>query len=156
MRSVVVWVCMLLLLGLVAGIAAAKDAAPAAADPALEAQVRRIGAELRCLVCQNQTLAESDAGLAQDLREQMRVLLRQGADDAQVRRYMTDRYGDFVLYRPPLKATTVVLWLGPAALLAGGLAALALLLRCRGRLADAEFEPDDFEPEGFESDDLDA
>jgi cytochrome c-type biogenesis protein CcmH len=145
MRSVVVCICVLLLLGLAAGIAAAKDAAPAAADPALEAHVRRIGAELRCLVCQNQTLAESDAGLAQDLREQMRVLLRQGADDAQVRRYMTERYGDFVLYRPPLKAATVVLWLGPAALLAGGLAALALLLRRHSRLADAEFEPDDFD-----------
>ena len=155
MRSVIVWICVLLLLGLAAGIAAAKDAAPAAADPALEAQVRRIGAELRCLVCQNQTLADSDAGLAQDLREQMRVLLRQGADDAQVRRYMTDRYGDFVLYRPPLKATTVVLWLGPAALLAGGLAALALLLRRRSRLADADFEPDDLDvvdAEGAEPD----
>ena len=122
--------------------AAAKDAPPAAADPAIEAHMLRIADELRCLVCQNQTLAASDASLAQDLREQMRTMLRQGADDAQVRAFMTDRYGDFVLYRPPLKATTLALWLGPGALLAGGLATLALVLRRRSRLGDAHFEPD--------------
>src|SRR5260221_14766513 len=128
-----------LLLGCAALVAVAKDAPPAAADPALEAQVQRIAAELRCLVCQNQTLADSDASLAQDLRAQMRTMLRQGADDAQVRRFMTDRYGDFVLYRPPLKATTLPLWLAPGGLLAGGLAALFVVLRRRSRLSDAQF-----------------
>ncbi|MEP7099546.1 MAG: cytochrome c-type biogenesis protein [Burkholderiales bacterium] len=134
-----------LLLGCAALAASAKEAAPVAADPALEAQVQRIAAELRCLVCQNQTLADSDASLARDLRAQMRTMLRQGADDAQVRRYMTDRYGDFVLYRPPLKATTLPLWLAPGALLAAGLTALFVVLRRRSRLADAQFES---EPQG--------
>jgi cytochrome c-type biogenesis protein CcmH len=119
-----------------------REAAPSVADPALEAQVLRIAAELRCLVCQNQTLAESDASLAQDLRSRMRTMLRAGADDAEVRRYMTDRYGDFVLYRPPLKASTLPLWFGPGLLLAGGLATLFGVLRRRGRLGDAQFEPD--------------
>lgn len=138
-----------LVLALTALAAAAKEAVPEAADPALEARMNRITSELRCLVCQNQTLADSDASLAQDLRAQMRTMLRQGADGAQVRRYMTERYGDFVLYRPPLKATTLALWLGPGALLAGGLATLALVLRRRGRLGDAQFDADpDPEPEG--------
>ena len=105
----------------------------------------RIASELRCLVCQNQSLADSDASLAQDLRAQMRLLLRRGTDDAQVRRFMTDRYGDFVLYRPPLKATTLPLWFGPGVLLAGGLATLLLLLRRRGRLGDASFESNDID-----------
>jgi cytochrome c-type biogenesis protein CcmH len=120
----------------------AKDAALAASDPALEAKMLSIAQELRCLVCQNQTLAASDADLAQDLREQMRVMLRQGADADQIRRFMTDRYGDFVLYRPPVKATTLALWFGPAALLLGGLMALLVVLVRRDRLSDEHFEPD--------------
>src|SRR5436190_15803431 len=89
-----------------ASAALANDAAPAAADPALEARMTRITAELRCLVCQNQTIADSNADLAQDLRRQVREMLRKGDDDAKIIQYMTDRYGDFVLYRPPVKATT--------------------------------------------------
>jgi cytochrome c-type biogenesis protein CcmH len=114
-------------------------------EAALDARVTQIAQELRCLVCQNQTLADSDASLARDLRAQIRTLLREGADDAQVRRYMTDRYGDFVLYRPPLKATTLPLWLAPVALLAAGLAVLFGVLRRRARLDDAQFES---EPQG--------
>ena len=143
------WVAWLLALCAVAAFA--KDAPPVAADPALEARMLDIAAELRCLVCQNQTLADSDASLAQDLREQIRALLRQGADAAQVRRFMTERYGDFVLYRPPLRASTLALWLGPGLLLAGGLATLASVLRRRARLGDAHFEADradELEPEG--------
>jgi cytochrome c-type biogenesis protein CcmH len=139
------------LLALCAVAAFAKDAPPVALDPALEARMLSIASELRCLVCQNQTLADSDASLAQDLREQIRALLRQGADSAQVRRFMTDRYGDFVLYRPPLQASTLALWLGPGLLLAGGLATLASVLHWRARLSDAHFEPDrsdGLEPEG--------
>ena len=135
--------CIGLLLGLGALAAGANEAAPAAADPVVEAKMLNIAAELRCLVCQNQTLTDSDASLAQDLRAQMRVMLRGGADAAQVRRFMTDRYGDFVLYRPPLKAATLPLWFGPGAMLAAGLAALALVLRRRSRLSDALFEPDE-------------
>jgi cytochrome c-type biogenesis protein CcmH len=121
----------------------AKEAAPLAADPALEARVLNITAELRCLVCQNQTIADSHSGLAEDLRSQVREQLRQGASDAQVVQFMTDRYGDFVLYRPPFKASTALLWIGPMALLAIGLGALVLVLRRRAKLAPDRFEPDD-------------
>ena len=131
-----------LLLCLLAAHAGANEAAPASADPALEARVMQIAAELRCLVCQNQTLADSNAGLALDLREQMRTMLREGADAAQVRRFMTDRYGDFVLYRPPLKATTLALWFGPLALLIGGIGVLWAVLRRRNRLGAEHFEPE--------------
>src|SRR5512134_3812499 len=92
------------------------DAAPAADDPVLEARVLRIAGELRCLVCQNQTIADSHADLAQDLRRQVREMIRQGKSDAEIIDYMTARYGDFVLYRPPLKSTTALLWFGPALL----------------------------------------
>jgi len=138
-------VLMLVLLGLYASAAGAKEAPPAAADPELESRMQRIASELRCLVCQNETLAASHASLAEDLREQMRVMLRQGSSDDEVRRFMTDRYGDFVLYRPPLKSTTLALWFGPLALLAIGLAVLAIVLRRRSRLGDEHFEPDDLD-----------
>jgi cytochrome c-type biogenesis protein CcmH len=133
---VTVFVCLL------AASAGANEAVPASADPALEARVMQIAAELRCLVCQNQTLADSNASLALDLREQMRTMLRDGADADQVRRFMTDRYGDFVLYRPPLKATTLALWFGPLALLLGGLWVLFVVLRRRNRLGAEHFEPE--------------
>src|SRR6476659_4601900 len=100
----------------------AKEAAPEAADPALEARMVRIASELRCLVCQNQTIADSNAALAVDLRREARALLKQGKSDDVVVAYMTARYGDFVLYRPPLKATTMLLWFGPAVMLLGGAA----------------------------------
>jgi cytochrome c-type biogenesis protein CcmH len=120
----------------------AKEAAPEAADPALEARMVRITSELRCLVCQNQTIADSNASLAVDLRREARALIKQGKSDAEVVDYMTARYGDFVLYRPPVKPTTLLLWLGPALLLAVGGTALTLSLRRRARLADDRFEPD--------------
>src|SRR5450631_499223 len=107
-------------LALLAVVAIAKEAAPEAADPALEARMTRITSELRCLVCQNQTIADSNAELAADLRRETRELLKQGKSDAEVVDYMTARYGDFVLYRPPLRATTLLLWFGPALMLAGG------------------------------------
>lgn len=113
-----------------------------ATDPALEARMLAITGELRCLVCQNQTIADSHADLAVDLRQEVREMLQRGQTPEQIRRYMTDRYGDFVLYRPPLKATTAVLWLAPAALLAIALFALAVVIRRRARLADDAFEPE--------------
>ena len=121
----------------------AKEAAPVAADPALEARVLRISAELRCLVCQNQTIADSNADLANDLRRQVREMLAKGQSDQQVIDYMTQRYGDFVLYRPPLKSTTLLLWAGPMLLLIGGLATLALVLRRRSRMPDSAFDRDE-------------
>src|SRR3954451_19445874 len=100
--------------------AVAKEAAPESSDPALEARMVRITSELRCLVCQNQTIADSNASLAVDLRRETREMLKQGKSDAEVVDYMTARYGDFVLYRPPLRATTVLLWFGPMLLLGIG------------------------------------
>ena len=123
--------------------ACARDAPPEAADPALEARMVRITSELRCLVCQNQTIADSNAGLAVDLRRETRELLKQGKSDAEVVDYMTARYGDFVLYRPPLRATTVLLWFGPALLLVVGGTVLVLTLRRRSRMAADAFDPDD-------------
>jgi cytochrome c-type biogenesis protein CcmH len=122
---------------------AAKEAAPEAADPALEARMVRITSELRCLVCQNQTIADSNASLAVDLRREARELLKQGKSDAEVVDYMTARYGDFVLYRPPMRATTLLLWFGPALMLAGGAAVLVIVLRRRSRMAADAFDADD-------------
>jgi cytochrome c-type biogenesis protein CcmH len=136
---------LLLLLLLSCTGAWAKEAAPVAADPALEARVMSVAAELRCLVCQNQTIADSHSGLAEDLRNQVREQLRTGASDEQVVQFMTDRYGDFVRYRPAWKGSTVLLWLGPAVFLIAGLGALALVLRRRSKLAADQFEPDDDE-----------
>jgi cytochrome c-type biogenesis protein CcmH len=126
----------LLLLALLAAPLAAKEAAPAAADPVLEKRVMALAEELRCLVCQNQTLAESNAPLAEDLRNQVRERMRKGESDREVVDFLVERYGDFVLYRPPLKATTVLLWFGPLLLLVGGLA--VLLRRVRRRRAAGE------------------
>ena len=109
----------------------AGEAAPAAADPALEARVMAVATELRCLVCQNQTLADSNAPLAVDLRDQIREQMQQGASERDIVDYMVARYGDFVRYRPPLKATTVLLWAGPALLMLAGFAALYYRLRRR-------------------------
>ena len=101
----------------------------------LEKRVQRLSEELRCLVCQNQSLADSNADLAVDLKNQVREKLKQGASDKDVINFMTERNGDFVLYRPPMKATTILLWFGPALLMIGGL--IALFLRLRRRAADA-------------------
>jgi cytochrome c-type biogenesis protein CcmH len=113
----------------------AVQAPSPAPDPILEKRVLAIAEELRCLVCQNQTIADSDAALAVDLRKQVREKLAQGLSDRDVTNFMVERYGDFVLYRPPVKTTTWLLWFGPFLLLAGGLIGLGLKLK---RRADAE------------------
>jgi cytochrome c-type biogenesis protein CcmH len=128
----------------------AKEARPEAVDPALEARMVRITSELRCLVCQNQTIADSNAALAVDLRREARELLRQGKSDSEVVDYMTARYGDFVLYRPPLRATTVLLWFGPALMLVGGAVVLVVVLRRRSRLGADAFEADDLDDDDAE------
>ena len=107
----------------------AKDAPPAADDPALEKRVLHVSSELRCLVCQNQTLADSNAPLAVDLRNQIREQLRRGASERDVVDYLVARYGDFVRYRPPFKGATALLWIGPFLLLALGAWLLARRLR---------------------------
>lgn len=131
-----------------AGMACANEAAPASDDPVLEARMLKLTSELRCLVCQNQTIADSHAGLAVDLRNQVREMLKRGDSDQQITDYMTARYGDFVLYRPPVNAKTALLWFGPGLLLIGGLATLFVILRRRTRM-----DPALFEPEPDESDD---
>ena len=126
-----------------AGGASAHEAAPAATDPVLEARMTQIASELRCLVCQNQTIADSHADLAVDLRRQVREMLAKGSTDDQIVSYMTDRYGDFVRYRPALKATTLLLWFGPGAMLLAGFVMLARVMRRRARAGAELFEPDD-------------
>ncbi|MEP7302533.1 MAG: cytochrome c-type biogenesis protein [Caldimonas sp.] len=121
----------------------AREAIPEAADPALEARMVRITSELRCLVCQNQTIADSNASLAVDLRREARALLSQGKSDAEVIQFMTARYGDFVLYRPPLKATTFMLWFGPALMLAVGATVLVVVLSRRRHMSADAFDDDD-------------
>jgi cytochrome c-type biogenesis protein CcmH len=104
----------------------AAPAVPTDMDPVKAARAVKLAEKLRCLVCQNQTIADSNAELANDLRTQIREQIAAGKSDEQILEYMTNRYGDFVLYQPPFKATTLLLWLGPAILLLGG---LAILLR---------------------------
>ena len=122
---------MSLLYGAIALNASAKEATPLAADPALEARVMVIAEELRCLVCQNETIAASHADLAVDLRKQIRQKLTEGQSNQQILDFMVERYGDFVLYRPPLKTSTVLLWVGPFVLLAISFGVLGVNIRRR-------------------------
>jgi cytochrome c-type biogenesis protein CcmH len=129
---------------LLAGAAAAAnmDPVPPSADnatgmSALDVRLKRLESELRCLVCQNQTLADSSAGLADDLRREVRALALAGKSDDDIKGYLVARYGDFVLYKPPVKPITWILWFGPFALLAGGGAIWWVVLRRRARAATA-------------------
>ena len=136
----------LLLLWLAAAaIAWAAEAPPAADDPALEKRVSELAAELRCLVCQNQSLADSNAPLAVDLRNQIRERMQQGESEGQIVDFMVARYGEFVLYRPPMKAATLVLWFGPALLVAAGLYLLFAHVRRRRTAGAAELSAADRE-----------
>lgn len=116
-------------------LALAREALPLAADPGLDARVMHIAEELRCLVCQNETLADSQADLAVDLRQQIAGLLRQGATEPQVRDYMVQRYGEFVRYRPAFGPSTALLWTGPFLLL--GLVAVWVGRHLRRRRPEA-------------------
>ena len=115
----------------IASVSVAKEAVPTAEDPELEKRVNEIAAELRCLVCQNQTIADSHAALAVDLKNQVREMVREGKTRDDVVDYMVARYGDFVRYRPPVKPETYLLWVGPFLLLAGGLLLLMVNLKKR-------------------------
>jgi cytochrome c-type biogenesis protein CcmH len=108
---------LLILLALLSNIAFAGEAKPLADDPVLEARLKAMSQELRCLVCQNTTLADSSAPLAEDLRNEIREQLRAGKSDKEVIDYLVARYGDFVLYRPPVNNETALLWFGPFLLL---------------------------------------
>lgn len=122
------------------GVGFGADAAASATEtPELDLRVQRVSAELRCLVCQNQTIADSNAPLAEDLRREVRDMLGRGSSEQDVRDFMVQRYGDFILYRPPIKGTTLALWIGPFILLAVG---IWLLMRiARARRAGTEAHP---------------
>jgi cytochrome c-type biogenesis protein CcmH len=111
----------------------AIDTGSAFEDPAQQARYERLTSELRCLVCQNQTIADSNAELAQDLRRQTRNMIRDGKTDAEITQFMTERYGDFVLYRPPLKPTTWLLWGAPVILLLFGAIAAVIVISRKSR-----------------------
>lgn len=122
----------------------AKDAAPLAEDEAVEKRLVVIAEELRCLVCQNESLAGSRADLAEDLRREVRGLIKEGKSDQEIKDFLVSRYGDFVLYRPPVKSTTWLLWAGPFVLLVVGIGALIAYLRRRGtHVAPTELSAED-------------
>ena len=115
-------------------LAQAGEAVPTAQDPALEKRVMALSHNLRCLVCQNQTIADSNAELAVDLRNQVREKLRQGESEEEILKYMVNRYGDFVLFKPMVKSITWLLWFGPLLLVALGLGVMIVMLRQRRRM----------------------
>ena len=120
------------------GSAVAREALPLAPDAVTEKRLVEISSELRCLVCQNESLAASNAELAHDLRREIRAQVKDGKSDSEIMAFMVERYGDFVRYRPPLKASTLLLWFGPGLLLVAGLTTLLLTLRRRNRaISDA-------------------
>jgi cytochrome c-type biogenesis protein CcmH len=138
MKSLVSILLMLACYGLMA-----NEAAPLAEDPVVEQRLIGISEEMRCLVCQNESLAGSRSDLANDLRAQIRSMIKAGKGDAEIRQYMVDRYGDFVLYRPPVKPTTWLLWLGPFTILVVGIIGLLMYLRRRNTSMDSRTLSDD-------------
>ena len=136
------WLLVIILL--IPSLAAAKEARPLADNPQVEARLKHLAVELRCLVCQNQTLADSNAPLAEDLRREIREMIAKNMSDRDIIDFLVARYGDFVLYRPPLKPTTTLLWLGPFLLLIAGATALVLALRRRQKkLADVSLSEEE-------------
>jgi cytochrome c-type biogenesis protein CcmH len=109
----------------------AEEARPLAEDPAMEQRLARLAQDLRCLVCQNESLAGSRADLAEDLRREIRALMRAGKSDEDVVAFLTERYGDYILYRPPLRTETWLLWFGPLLILMAGGTGLFVYLRRR-------------------------
>lgn len=123
----------LIFLSIVLSPSYASDAPFASSDPLLEKRVMAVAEELRCLVCQNQTIADSHAELAIDLKNQVREMLVKGKSEEEIKRYMVERYGDFVLYRPQVRSTTWILWAGPFVLLLAGLCFLVVRIQNRSR-----------------------
>ncbi len=126
---------------LVTALLFAAACSTAYADAALDARLKNLEEELRCLVCQNQTLADSTAPLAEDLRKEVRELAQQGKSDNEIKQYLVARYGDFVLYKPPVKSTTLLLWFGPFAFLLGGGVVWYMVLRRRARKGGGDEPP---------------
>lgn len=134
---------MLTLLCLLPLSAFAEEAKDLAKDPAVEKRLVALAQDLRCLVCQNESLASSHADLAEDLRQEVREMIKKGMTDQQIKDYLVARYGDFVLYKPPVKRYTLLLWFGPFALLLAGAGILYYQIRKRRSLApEAGLSPD--------------
>ena len=133
LRALIVTFVFASILGSAAAIASSTTEAAIAADPVAEKRLQHLSEELRCLVCQNQNIADSNAELAQDLRREIRGMIQAGKSDKEIIDFMVVRYGDFVLYRPPVKGITLLLWGGPIALLLLGLFVLQRYLRQRAR-----------------------
>jgi cytochrome c-type biogenesis protein CcmH len=122
----------------------AVDSAPAFDDPQLQARYDNLTRQFRCMQCQNESIADSPVSLAADLRNEVREQIAQGKSDDEVRKFLSDRYGAFVLYKPPFEARTWLLWLGPVIFLIGGLIIAVRIIMQRSRLADNEDESDQF------------
>ena len=132
---------LLILILLLANVTFAGDAKPLADDPVIEARLKAMSSELRCLVCQNTTLADSSAPLAEDLRKEIRVQMHAGKSDQEVVDYLVARYGDFVRYRPPVNNETALLWFGPfALLLIGGFVLFRVIKKHAGSTNDIQGE----------------
>lgn len=135
-----------------AGSVAAAEAEPTAFDPIAHQRVVEVSEQLRCLVCQNQSIAESNAELAVDLRNQVIEQVKAGKTNKEIIDFMVERYGDFVLYKPPFKMTTAILWLGPLALFVIGVGAFYVNLRRRKRLVEEAVKPLSKEEQALASD----
>ena len=134
MKQVIALICISICFAVVV---IAKDAQPNE-DPQIEQRMKNLTEQLRCLVCQNETLADSRADLAEDLRKQIREQMKAGKSDKEIIAYLTDRYGDFVLYKPPVKATTYLLWFGPFVFMIGGTIILYRFVRRRREMIHEE------------------
>ena len=145
-RPSCVWSLCVLIFGLIPPLVFAMDADPKLADPVLQETYERLTHEVRCLVCQNQTIADSTAPLAADLRNEIRLMLAAGRSEAEVKTFLLDRYGDFVLYKPRFKASTAMLWLAPLLLLLVGGLGLRRIIQRRADLPVPADDDDDPPP----------
>jgi len=128
----------ILVASLCVSCAQAMDAAPAFDDPALQSRYEQLARELRCLQCRSESIADSNVSLAADLRREIRELMAAGKSDQEILRFMTDRYGDYVLYKPPLAPRTWLLWAAPALLVLGGIITAAVVIARKSRLPDTD------------------
>jgi cytochrome c-type biogenesis protein CcmH len=135
MKKLTILVCLFCLLP---GLAYAIDSHPPLANPTLQARYERLIHQFRCLVCQDESIANSGAGLAADMRTKVRKLVQKGKSDQQVKHYLVARYGDFVLYKPPVQANTILLWLAPVLFLAIAGTTVGIAVRQRAKLARTE------------------
>ncbi len=140
MRYVSAIICMIISLGFASG-ALAIDPQQSFANPADEERYEALTSEIRCLVCQNETIADSTAALANDLRREVRRMVEEGMTDAEIKDFLVARYGDFVLYRPQFKSTTALLWLAPLIMLVIGGIAFYVVIRRRSVLPSEEDAP---------------